>query len=211
MFGDRHQPARVDCLSIRSATLSRCGRRGQDEGKNLIRSESLASHVDRGRIIVGLISDTHGQFRPGLTSVFAGVDLIVHAGDVGGATVLDALTRLAPVAAVAGNVDDPHDPRLAREHTLTVGMLTLHVSHGDELGRPTPSGLLARPQADVLVYGHTHQALELRAPDGRLVINPGAAGPRRFNLQPSVAILTIEGRNAVVSFVPLSATAPRVQ
>jgi hypothetical protein len=205
LFGDSHQPARIDCLSIRLGTLSRCGRCGQDEGDNLIRCESLANHDDRGRIIVGLISDTHGQVRPDLTSVFAGVDLIVHAGDVGGAAVLDALTRIAPVAAVAGNVDDPRDPRLPREHTLTVGELTLHVSHGDELGRPTPSGLLARYQADVLVYGHTHEALELRASDGRLVINPGAAGPRRFHLQPSVAILTIEGRQAAVAFVPLPA------
>jgi len=89
-------------------------------------------------MVVGVISDTHGQVRPELASVFAGVDLIVHAGDVGGQMVLDALTRIAPVAAVSGNVDDRDDPRLPRERMLTVGALTLHVSHGDELGRPTP-------------------------------------------------------------------------
>ena len=155
-------------------------------------------------MVVGLISDTHGQFRPELPSAFAGVDLIVHAGDVGGLPVIEALTRIAPVAAVSGNVDDRDDPRLPRERTLTVGDLTLHVSHGDELGQPTPERLLARYQADILVYGHTHRALELRATDARLVVNPGAAGPRRFNRQPSVAILPIEGRYAAVEFVPLS-------
>ena len=156
------------------------------------------------RVVVGLISDTHGQFRPQVTSAFAGVDLIVHAGDVGGRSVLEALRAIAPVNAVSGNVDDRHDPNLPRTLSLPVGALTLHVSHGDELGSPKPDLLLARYTADIIVYGHTHKALTMRADDGRLVVNPGAAGPRRFNLQPSVAILTIEGREARVEIVPLA-------
>jgi uncharacterized protein len=156
----------------------------------------------------GLISDTHGLFRPALTDVFAGVDLIVHAGDVGGGAVLDALASIAPVEAVYGNVDDPHDPRLARELTIPVGTLTLHVSHGHELGSPTPALLVARYRADILVFGHTHRALVTRTERGAtstLIVNPGAAGPRRFNLEPSVAILTVTaGGEAVAEVVPLS-------
>jgi putative phosphoesterase len=155
------------------------------------------------RIVVGLISDTHGKFRPEVRQVFAGVDLIVHAGDVGGHEVLEALRSIAPVEAVSGNVDDRHDPMLPRERSIPVGLLALHVSHGDEFGSPKPHLLLARYSADIIVYGHTHKALSHVADDGRLVINPGAAGPGRFNIQPSVALLTIEGRSASVRFVTL--------
>jgi putative phosphoesterase len=154
-------------------------------------------------LVVGLISDTHGQFRPEISQVFAGVDLIVHAGDVGGRAVLEALSALAPVEAVSGNVDDRHDPMLPRERSIPVGLLTLHVSHGDEVGSPKPDLLLARYSADVVIYGHTHKPISHVASDGRLAINPGAAGPRRFNLKPSVALLTIAGRSASVRFVSL--------
>jgi putative phosphoesterase len=114
------------------------------------------------------------------------------------------LRKIAPVEAVSGNVDDRHDPALPRERSLPAGGLTLHVSHGDELGSPKPETLLARYDARIIVYGHTHRALEFRADDGRLVVNPGAAGPRRFNLKPSVALLTVEGTTAQVRFVELT-------
>lgn len=155
-----------------------------------------------GTVVVGLISDTHGLLRPEIVPCFAGVDAIVHAGDVGGHAVLAALAKIARVQAVSGNVDDRHDPMLPRERTFPVGALTLHVSHGDELGRPTPEGLLARYAADILVFGHTHQAVLFRQGD-RLVVNPGAAGPRRFRLQPSVAKLMVTGRRADVEFLAL--------
>jgi len=154
-------------------------------------------------IVVGLISDTHGQFRPEIARIFAGVDLIVHAGDVGGRAVLEALRTIAPVEAVSGNVDDRHDPMLPRARSIPAGLLTLHVSHGDELGSPKPHLLLARYSADVIVYGHTHKGLSHLADDGRLVVNPGAAGPARFKIQPSVALLTIAGREASVRFVTI--------
>src|SRR6266446_1288892 len=83
-----------------------------------------------------------------VADVFAGVHVIVHAGDVGGRSVLDALSTIARVEAVYGNVDDPHDPSLARERTLAAGGLTLHVSHGHELGRPTLALALARYAGD---------------------------------------------------------------
>lgn len=152
--------------------------------------------------VVGLLSDTHGLLRPEIVPWFVGVDVIVHAGDVGGHAVLAALAKIAPVQAVSGNVDDRHDPMLPRERSLPVGALTLHVSHGDELGQPTPERLLARYSADILVFGHTHQAALLRQAD-RLAVNPGAAGPRRFKIQPSIAKLTVSGRHADVEFLTL--------
>ncbi len=141
--------------------------------------------------VVGVISDTHGLLRPDVTAAFAAVDLILHAGDVGGAGVLASLAKIAPVEAVYGNVDDPHDPSLARERVVTLGGVTIHVSHGHELGRPTAELVLARYRGDVMIFGHTHQAVVLRGERGRIAFNPGAAGPRRFDLKPSVARLTI--------------------
>jgi len=152
--------------------------------------------------VVGLIADTHGLVRPEIARVFTGVDLIIHAGDVGGPAVLEALRRIARVEAVSGNVDDASDPALAAERTLPVGGLTLHVSHGHELGRPTPELMLARYAGDVLVFGHTHRALIARHAD-RLVVNPGAAGPRRFDVEPSVARLTIASGRADVEILAL--------
>jgi putative phosphoesterase len=153
--------------------------------------------------LIGVVSDTHGQFRDEVTSALSGVSLILHAGDVGGAQVLRALRDIAPVRAVSGNVDDPADPQLEQRVELTVGGLTVHVSHGHELGSPTPERMLRAYPADVLVFGHTHRALVERA-DHRLVVNPGAAGPRRFNLRPSVARLSIANGIAAAEIVWLS-------
>ena len=140
--------------------------------------------------VVGVIADTHGLLRPEAIAALAGVQLILHAGDVGGAAVLAGLSRIAPVEAVFGNVDDPHDPSLARERVVTIGGVTIHVSHGHELGRPTAELALARYRGNVVIFGHTHRAVVLRE-EGRIACNPGAAGPRRFDLKPSVARVTI--------------------
>ena len=153
--------------------------------------------------LIGLVSDTHGQFRDEVTSALSGVSLILHSGDVGGAHVLRALRDIAPVRAVFGNVDDPADPQLEPRVELTVGGLTVHVSHGHELGNPTPEKMLRAYPADILVFGHTHRALVERS-DHRLVVNPGAAGPRRFNLRPSVAGLSIANGVAAAEIVWLS-------
>lgn len=153
-------------------------------------------------MLIGLISDTHGLMRPEALDALGGVELILHAGDVGGRTVLSDLGRLAPVRAVYGNMDDPQDPDLERAIELDVGGVRLYVSHGHELGNPTPERLLAAYAGDVIVYGHTHKALVHHA-GARLVVNPGAAGPRRFNLRPSVALLTIERSGASVRIAML--------
>jgi putative phosphoesterase len=153
--------------------------------------------------LIGLVSDTHGLVRPELHDALEGVELILHAGDVGGDDVLDELATIAPVEAVYGNTDAPGRPRLAQAIVRSVGDLRIHVSHGHELGSPTPARLLAAYPADVLVYGHTHRPLVTRA-EGRLVVNPGAAGPRRFDILPSVALLSIEGDSAEAKIITLA-------
>ena len=155
-----------------------------------------------GPAVIGLISDTHGLLRPSVHSALKDVDLILHAGDVGGTEILEELRIIAPVQAVFGNTDGPGDPDLQDQVIISSGGISIHVSHGHELGSPTPARLLAAYPQDVLVYGHTHRQLVSRA-DGRLVINPGAAGPRRFNLEPSVARLTIVDGKPEVEIVAL--------
>jgi putative phosphoesterase len=153
--------------------------------------------------VLGLISDTHGLLRAGVHEALSGVEIILHAGDVGGREILEELRLIAPVKAVFGNTDGPGDPELAREISMTVGGATIHVSHGDELGSPTPAKLAERYAEDVIVYGHTHKQLVTKLA-GRLIINPGAAGPKRFNLTPSVARLTIEGGKAEVEIIDIA-------
>jgi putative phosphoesterase len=155
-----------------------------------------------GSHLIGLISDTHGMVRAGVHPAFAGVELILHAGDVGGDAVLDELELIAPTFAVCGNTDDTNDPRLTAAIDRVIGGVTIHVSHGHEVGSPTPARLLERYPADVIVYGHTHQQFVTRA-GARLVINPGAAGARRFKLSPSVALLRITDGQAEVELVTL--------
>jgi putative phosphoesterase len=158
----------------------------------MTKKRGVNSRSDMGPAVyvVGVISDTHGLLRAEVAAVFADVSLILHAGDVGGAKVIESLAAIAPVEAVCGNVDDPHDPSLARERVVTLGGITVHVSHGHELGRPTAELVLARYRGDVVIFGHTHMAVVHKA-GGRIAFNPGAAGPRRFDLKPSVARLTI--------------------
>jgi len=151
---------------------------------------------------IGLVSDTHGMFRPELHRALEGVELILHAGDVGPDEILDQLEMIAPVQAVYGNTDAPGRKLLREAIDVAIGGVRIHVSHGHEVGSPNPERLAARYDADVIVYGHTHRQLVARIGD-RLVVNPGAAGARRFNLEPSAAVLTIAGGRAEVALVPL--------
>jgi len=81
--------------------------------------------------------------------------------------------------------------------------VTIHVSHGHELDRPTPERALGRYRGDVVVFGHTHRALIVRD-DRRTAVNPGSAGPKRFELQPTVARVTIRGGEADVEIISLA-------
>lgn len=150
---------------------------------------------------IGLISDTHGKLRNEVFDAFGDVELIIHAGDIGSAEIITALEAIAPVHAVHGNMDGFEIRRLYQETiALDVAGKRIQVAHGHLLGSPNPENLRAEyPDADVIIYGHTHQKLLDAAPP--LVVNPGAAGPARFNLRPSVAILTVPSLQ--VSFVDL--------
>jgi putative phosphoesterase len=145
---------------------------------------------------VGLIADTHGLLRPAVHDLFSGVDLILHAGDVGGEgeDVLRELELLAPVTAVYGNVDTGLlRRRLPQLAEVEVDGLAVVVTHGDQLALRTPDALKeAFPRADVVVFGHTHRALIHNFPDFSVVVNPGAAGVSRFDSKPSVAIMETE-------------------
>jgi putative phosphoesterase len=138
---------------------------------------------------VGVISDTHGRLDPAVLTLFAGVDHIVHAGDVGSAAVLDGLRAIAPVTAVRGNVDGGGWAwALPLEARVTFGGATLLVGHIREelLAHNDP---VAEGVAGVIV-GHSHKpALEWRG--GILHLNPGSAGNRRFRLPRAVALLDI--------------------
>jgi putative phosphoesterase len=143
---------------------------------------------------LGVISDTHGLLRPEVFDVFRGVDHILHAGDVGPAAVLTELETLAPVTAVYGNTDGWEiRSRLPAVATIELDGFTIVVTHGDELGSPTPDGLhAAYPDAEIIVFGHTHRPLLTLVDVVVTVMNPGGAGPRRFSLPASVGILELE-------------------
>jgi hypothetical protein len=154
-------------------------------------------------IDIGLISDTHDLLRPEVHEALKGVSMILHAGDVGDQSILDELAVIAPVHAVLGNTDAPWKLGLPAERTVTADGVRIHVSHGHEVGRPTAERLVARyPDYDVLVYGHTH-VQKVERVGSVLVVNPGAAGHRRFDLHASVARLTITAGQVEVTIIDL--------
>ncbi len=152
------------------------------------------------RRVVGVISDTHGLLRPEAVAALASVDLIVHAGDIGSAALLDELGRIAPVLAVRGNNDrGPWAASLPETLTTEIGGLRLYVVH-DLKTLPKPPTDLA---VDVIVSGHSHKPnVERRS--GVLLLNPGSAGPRRFSLPIAVARLRIGRRGPTAEIVELA-------
>ena len=134
------------------------------------------------RRVVGLISDTHGMMRPDVFTALAGVDLILHAGDVGGDEILDELALIAPVHAVYGNTDPPGQPRLSEAIEMEIGGLRVHVSHGHEVGGPTPgqaTGPLCRGCHRVRPYA---QAADCA---GRWALGGESGGRRSAAFRPS--------------------------
>jgi uncharacterized protein len=143
---------------------------------------------------LGVIADTHGLLRPEVFEVFREVDHILHAGDVGGGGLLVDLAALAPVTAVYGNTDGPElRSRLPQVASLQLDGFDIVVSHGDQLGSPTPALLHeAFPDAEIILFGHTHKPLLELVDRTVTVMNPGSAGPRRFELPVTVGILELE-------------------
>lgn len=143
---------------------------------------------------IGVVSDTHGKLTPELFEVFSEVDRIVHGGDVGPADLLDELSTLAPVTAVYGNTDGfdvrARCPQVARAE---FDGFVVVVTHGDQFGTPTPARLRAAyPDADIIIYGHTHRATLELVDKTVTVMNPGSAGLAQGHRGPSVGILELE-------------------
>lgn len=134
-----------------------------------------------------MISDTHGLLRPEAVRVLRGADLILHAGDVGRAEILDELGRLAPVVAVRGNVDRSEALRgLPLTEIVEVGgriLYLIHILEDLDLD-PAAAGFAA------VIFGHSHRPSITRK-DGVLYLNPGSAGPRRFDLPLSMAEILV--------------------
>jgi uncharacterized protein len=153
---------------------------------------------------VGVISDTHGLLRPEAVAALAGVERIVHAGDIGSPDVLAALARIAPVCAVRGNNDrEAWAAAIPETDVVEVGDVSLYVLHDvHELDLdPRAAGFAA------VIAGHSHQPRQEER-DGVLYLNPGSAGPRRFKLPISLARLTVTGARVRASLVTLDVSPP---
>lgn len=133
---------------------------------------------------LGVMADTHGLVRPAVAEVLQRCDAIVHAGDFHCPAVLDALRAMAPVYAVRGNNDRAWAEALPRQLAFQVEGVRFLMAH-DRRDLP-PDGA----NAQVLVYGHSHR-YEMREAEGRLYLNPGSCGPRRFRLDVTMAMVTV--------------------
>ena len=144
---------------------------------------------------VGVISDTHGLFDPRLEEVFAGVDHILHAGDVGAMAVLDSLAAIAPVTVVRGNVDrEAWTWDLPEEAVVELNGRRILVAHiKEDLFRRRDPG---REGFSAVVTGHSHAPAVIQR-GGVLYLNPGSAGRRRFHLPRAVALLDVPAVGAV--------------
>jgi uncharacterized protein len=149
---------------------------------------------------IGLISDTHGLLRPEAFEALRGSELILHAGDVGKPEILTELRKLAPVVAIRGNVDTgPWCSALKDTELVEMDSVVFYLIHniGDLDLNPDIAGI------DVVVFGHSHQPTQYKK-DGVLYINPGSAGPRRFNLPISLARLDLAQTPWPIEFVTLN-------
>lgn len=148
---------------------------------------------------IGLISDTHGLLRPQALEALRDSELILHAGDVGKPEILNALGELAPVVAVRGNVDTSDWSRMLPETAVAeAGKILLYVLHDVHTLDLNP----AAAGFHIVVSGHSHQPGKFER-DGVLYINPGSAGPRRFQLPVSVARLNLRKTPFDVEFIEL--------
>ncbi|HJQ97679.1 MAG TPA: metallophosphoesterase family protein [Candidatus Polarisedimenticolaceae bacterium] len=150
-------------------------------------------------MLVGVVSDTHGRMHHGTLSALAGVERILHAGDVGDPAILHVLSTVAPVTAVRGNVDHGELARVLPETEVVeldgVSIYVLHDRAALDLD-PVAAGF------GVVVSGHTHKSRIERYRDV-LYLNPGSCGPRRFRLPITIAKLSVERGDTHAEIVTL--------
>lgn len=165
------------------------------EGNPRVRSASLR---------VGIIADTHGLLRPEARKFLAGSDHILHAGDIGSEDLLDALRVIAPTSVVRGNNDtEPWARDIPESLLLEFGSIGVFIVHD----RAALGSRAAPAAANVIVTGHSHKPA-LDEWQGRLMVNPGSAGPRRFKLPVALAELRIERRTVAARVMDLASLRP---
>ncbi|MEO6816041.1 MAG: metallophosphoesterase family protein [Edaphobacter sp.] len=150
-------------------------------------------------MLIGVISDTHGLLRPEALAALAGVEHILHVGDVGDIRILDALREIAPVTAIRGNIDQWGEcAELPATDVVELDGRLFYLVHSltDLDINPTVAGVAA------VITGHSHKpSIEQR--DGVLYLNPGSAGPRRFNLPVTLALMTVNEAGVEARLVDL--------
>jgi len=151
------------------------------------------------KLLVGVISDTHGSLRPEAVEALRGSDRILHAGDVGDPKILEALARIAPVTAIRGNIDtEPWASTLPETEVIEAGNISIYMLHNLRQLDLKPEGAGFR----VVIYGHSHKP-KIEEKNGVLYFNPGSAGPRRFHLPVSVGRLMIQSRKVWAELIEL--------
>ncbi|CAB1063281.1 hypothetical protein D1BOALGB6SA_8064 [Olavius sp. associated proteobacterium Delta 1] len=149
--------------------------------------------------LVGIISDTHGRLPHSVAAAFAGVDLIIHAGDIGNQDILIALEKIAPTIAVRGNMDmGQWAHQLPTDETIKIGQTFLHVVH-DGYRFELKSN---EDDPKVVISGHTHRPLR-EENQGVLYINPGSAGYPKYGQPATVALLQIKGQTLETRFIEM--------
>jgi len=151
-------------------------------------------------MLIGVLSDTHGLLRPEVIPALVGVDHILHAGDVGDPTILTELSRIAPVTAIRGNIDT-HGPcsLLPATEAIELGGCLIYMLHSlDDLDLNPKAAKIG-----VILYGHSHKPT-IEHHQGVLYLNPGSAGPRRFNLPITCALLSIQNTHPEAKLLPLA-------
>lgn len=149
---------------------------------------------------IGIISDTHNRLRPEAVEALVNTDLIIHAGDVCDARILRELKALAPLVAVRGNNDKGSWAEdIPVYQSIDASGILIYVIHDiKELSiYPAP------PETQVIIYGHSHKAV-MRKNEDVLYLNPGSAGPKRFSLPVSIALLKISGKDFEAEIIPLA-------
>jgi putative phosphoesterase len=168
----------------------------------------MATHFGSNRMpLIGVISDTHGLLRPEALAALDGAEHIVHAGDIGSPEILVSLADIAPVTAVRGNNDDePWAESVPDKFTVCLYDKKIHVLHDvTELDIDTKTA-----GVDMVISGHSHKSY-VREQDGVLFLNPGSAGPRRFSLPVSVALVEITNGEMKVSIRELNVASTKTK
>ncbi|WP_425756631.1 metallophosphoesterase family protein [Ihubacter sp. rT4E-8] len=146
---------------------------------------------------IGIISDTHGLLRPEVLDALESCDCIIHGGDINRQEIIDALQEIAPLYVVRGNNDKEWAEHLPHHLVFVIEGCRFFLVHNK---KDVPKNL---EDVDVVVFGHSHKYFQ-QSVDGRLWLNPGSCGKRRFDQEITFAVMTVEGRNTVVEKIAIA-------